>query len=108
MSFPVRSPRARVRGLLWRSAAMGVALIIVSLALGQAPSQASNDSSQLDQTRRALADIQKKLAESRGQAAQIQSQVAALDRQINILDRQVGVDTQSVLELESSIRTDQA
>jgi murein DD-endopeptidase MepM/ murein hydrolase activator NlpD len=108
MSFPVCSTRARVRGFLRRSAAVGVALVFVSLAFGQTASQASSDSSQLEQTRRALADIQRKLAQSRGQAAQIQSQVAALDRQINILDRQIGVDTQGVLELESNIRSDQA
>src|SRR5947209_16667366 len=110
MSFTVRSPRthAPVRRLLRRSAALGVALTLLFPALGQAPSQASNDSGQLEQTRRDLAAIQKKLAESKGQAAQIRSQVAALDRQINALDRQVGVDTRAVPDLEASIRTDQS
>src|SRR2546428_1521315 len=110
MLLPGRLPRthAPMRRCRQRSAALGVALILLLPALGQAPSQASNDAAQLDQTRRELAAIQKKLAQSKGQAAQIQSQVSALDRQINALDRQVGVDTRAVLELESSIRTDQA
>src|SRR5437016_6866565 len=109
MSFPVRSTRTHGRRRsLRRSAALGVALALLFPALGQASPQASNDSAQLEQTRRDLAAIQRKLAQARGQAAQIQSQVSALDHQINALDRQVGVDTQAVLGLESNIRTDQA
>jgi murein DD-endopeptidase MepM/ murein hydrolase activator NlpD len=87
---------------------LGLALVALSPLLGPAPSQASGDSQQLDQTRKQLAAIQKKLAQSKGEAAKIQAQVSALDGQINTLDRQVGVDTRAVADLESTIRTDDA
>jgi murein DD-endopeptidase MepM/ murein hydrolase activator NlpD len=87
---------------------LGLGLALISPLLGPAPSEASNDSTQLDQTRRELAAIQKKLAQSKGEAAQIQSQVKALDKQIRALDKAVGVDTRAVADLESTIRTDDA
>jgi murein DD-endopeptidase MepM/ murein hydrolase activator NlpD len=91
-----------------RSIVLGLALVLIGPLLGPATSEASNDSNQLDQTRRELAAIQKKLAQSKGEAAKIQSQVKALDKQIGALDKQVGVDTRAVADLESTIRTDDA
>jgi murein DD-endopeptidase MepM/ murein hydrolase activator NlpD len=82
--------------------------VLIGPLLGPAPSEASNDSNQLDQTRKQLAAIQQKLAQSKGEAAKIQAQVKALDKQIGALDKQVGVDTRAVADLESTIRTDDA
>jgi len=110
MSLPFVFARTRVsaRSIVRRSLVLGLALVALSPVLGSAPSQASSDSSQLDQTRKQLAAIQKKLAQSKGEAAKIKAQVSALDAQINALDRQVGVDTRAVADLESTIRTDDA
>jgi murein DD-endopeptidase MepM/ murein hydrolase activator NlpD len=110
MSLPFGPARTgvSVRGIVRRSVIFGLALVLIIPLIGPAPSEASNDSDQLAQTRKDLAAIQQKLAHSRGQAAAIQAQVSALDKQIDALDRQVGVDTQSVANLESTIRTDDA
>ncbi|HEX9314022.1 MAG TPA: hypothetical protein VGA71_01260, partial [Actinomycetota bacterium] len=66
------------RSIVRRSLVLGLALVALSPVLGSAPSQASSDSSQLDQTRKQLAAIQKKLAQSKGEAAKIRAQVSAL------------------------------
>jgi murein DD-endopeptidase MepM/ murein hydrolase activator NlpD len=110
MSLPYGSARTRAsaRGIVRRSIVLGLALVLLGPLLGPAPSEASNDSNQLDQTRKALAAIQQKLAQSKGEAAKIQAQVKALDKQIGALDKQVGVDTRAVADLESTIRTDDA
>src|SRR5260370_14879198 len=107
MSLPFVFARTRVsaRSIIRRSLVLGLALVLLSPVLGPAPSQATSDSNQLDQTRKQLAAIQKKLAQSKGEAAKIQAQVSALDGQINALDRQVGVHTRAVPDLESAIRS---
>ena len=110
MSLPFGSARTRTpaRRIVRRCLVLGLALVALSPLLVPAPSEASSDSNQLDQTRKELAAIQKKLAQSKGEAAKIKAQVSALDTQINTLDRQVGVDTRAVADLESTIRTDDA
>jgi murein DD-endopeptidase MepM/ murein hydrolase activator NlpD len=108
LTYRFARTRASARSIVRRSVVLGLAFALISPLLGPAPSEATNDQSQLDQTRKALAAIQKKLAQSKGEAAKIQAQVKALDKQINALDRQVGVDTRAVADLESTIRTDDA
>ena len=108
LTYRFARTRASARSIVRRSIVLGLAFALISPLLGPAPSEATNDQSQLDQTRKALAAIQKKLAQSKGEAAKIQAQVKALDKQINALDRQVGVDTRAVADLESTIRTDDA
>src|SRR5216683_684673 len=93
--------RASARGVARRVVLLGLAFLLIGPLLGPAPSEASNDSNQLAQTRKALAAIQAKLAQSKGEAAKIRAQVKALDTQ-------VGVDTRAVADLESTIRTDDA
>ncbi|HYR63060.1 MAG TPA: peptidoglycan DD-metalloendopeptidase family protein [Actinomycetota bacterium] len=104
----VARTRASARGVARRVVLLGLAFLLIGPLLGPAPSEASNDSNQLAQTRKALAAIQAKLAQSKGEAAKIQAQVKALDTQIDALDKQVGVDTRAVADLESTIRTDDA
>ena len=108
LTYRFARTRASARSIVRRSIVLGLTFALISPLLGPAPSEATNDQSQLDQTRRELAAIQKKLAQSKGEAAKIQAQVKALDKQINTLDKQVGVDTRAVADLESTIRTDDA
>jgi murein DD-endopeptidase MepM/ murein hydrolase activator NlpD len=108
LPFDFARTRASARSIVRRSIVLGLALVLLGPLLGPAPSEASNDQSQLDQTRKQLAAIQQKLAQSKGEAAKIQAQVKALDKQIGALDKQVGVDTRAVADLESTIRTDDA
>jgi len=59
LPFDFARTRASARSIVRRSIVLGLALVLLGPLLGPAPSEASNDQSQLDQTRKMWVDMAK-------------------------------------------------